>query len=163
MPSPPASLTTLLAELAASGVEFILVGGLAAVAQGAPITTHDIDIVPFRSAENIEALVRFLRTRSAHYRGRQDHLEPGAQALSGPGHHLLSTDLGPLDVLGAIEGGRDYAALLPHAIILDLDGYPMRVLSLQMLADLKRQSSHPKDKQILAILDAMLLGSEEPT
>ena len=63
MPSPPASLTTLLAELAASGVEFILVGGLAAVAQGAPITTHDIDIVPLRSAENIAALVQFLRGR----------------------------------------------------------------------------------------------------
>ena len=45
MPSPPGDLTTLLSKLASSGVEFVLVGGLAAVAQGAPITTHDVDIV----------------------------------------------------------------------------------------------------------------------
>lgn len=40
MGSPPAALTTLLTELAASGAEFVLVGGLAAVAQGAPLTTQ---------------------------------------------------------------------------------------------------------------------------
>ena len=45
MPSPPSGPTTLLTSLAASGVEFILVGGLAAVAQGAPITTFDVDVV----------------------------------------------------------------------------------------------------------------------
>src|SRR5678816_1240438 len=100
MASPPAELTTLLSRLAASGVEFILVGGLAAVAQGAPITTHDIDIVPLRSAENITSLVRFLRAHKAHYRGRHDRLEPNEEHRLGPGHHLLSTDLGPLDVLG---------------------------------------------------------------
>lgn len=34
------SLTTLLEKLAASDVEFIVVGMLAAVAQGAPVTTY---------------------------------------------------------------------------------------------------------------------------
>jgi hypothetical protein len=158
VPSPPVSLTTLLAELAASGVEFILVGGLAAVAQGAPVTTHDIDIVPHRTADNIDVLCQFLRTHSAQYRGRPDRLEPAAHALLGTGHHLLSTDLGPLDVLGAIEGGRDYEALIPHAITIDLDGRQLRVLSLEMLAELKRLSPHPKDKLMLAILEAMITG-----
>jgi hypothetical protein len=156
VPSPPANLTTLLVELATSGVEFILVGGLAAVAQGAPVTTHDIDIVPHRTADNIERLCHFLRAHNAHYRGRPDRLEPTGHDLLGTGHHLLSTDLGPLDVLGAIEGGRDYAALIPHAIGLDLDGHQLRVLSLEMLAELKRLSPHPKDKLMLAILEAMI-------
>ena len=57
MPSPPGDLTTLLSKLASSGVEFVLVGGLAAVAQGAPITTHDVDIVPERTPQNIDALL----------------------------------------------------------------------------------------------------------
>lgn len=48
MASPPGDLTTLLSKLAAARVEFVLVRGLAAVAQGAPITTHDIDT--FRDA-----------------------------------------------------------------------------------------------------------------
>jgi hypothetical protein len=75
MPSRPASLTTLLSELAASGVKFVLVGGLAAVAQGAPLTTHDVDIVPLRTTENIERLVALLREHDTHYRGRPDRLE----------------------------------------------------------------------------------------
>ena len=41
MASPPQSLTTLLARLAASRTDFLLVGGLAAVAH----TTLDVDVV----------------------------------------------------------------------------------------------------------------------
>jgi hypothetical protein len=156
VPSPPASLTTLVAELAASRIEFILVGGLAAVAQGAPVTTHDVDIVPRRSSANIDLLHQFLCARGSYYRGRQDRLEPTRDALLGPGHHLLSTDLGPLDVLGAIEGGRDYDALLPRSMPLKLDDHPLHVLSLSMLVELKRESSRAKDKLMLLILEAML-------
>jgi hypothetical protein len=60
MPSPPAELTTLLAKLATSGAEFVLVGGLAAVAQGAPLTTQDVDVVHRRTAENVDRLLLFL-------------------------------------------------------------------------------------------------------
>ncbi len=40
-----ANLGTLLKGLKEAGVDFILVGGVAAVAQGAPVTTIDLDIV----------------------------------------------------------------------------------------------------------------------
>ena len=59
MPSAPAELTPLLAKLATSGAEFVLVGGLAAVAPGAPLTTQDVDVVHRRTAENVETLVVF--------------------------------------------------------------------------------------------------------
>jgi hypothetical protein len=39
-----AELDRLLAQLADAGVEFILIGGAAALVHGAPITTQDIDI-----------------------------------------------------------------------------------------------------------------------
>ncbi len=60
MASPPQGLTTLLARLAASGADFLLVGGLAAVAQGAPLTTLDVDVVHRREAENVGRLLAFL-------------------------------------------------------------------------------------------------------
>lgn len=41
----PRGLTSILGELLAEKVQFVLVGALAAVAQGAPLTTHDVDIV----------------------------------------------------------------------------------------------------------------------
>jgi hypothetical protein len=40
------------------------------------------------------------------------------------------TDLGPLDVLDAIEGGRSFDDLIPDRVTLDLEGHRVRVLSL---------------------------------
>jgi hypothetical protein len=40
-----ASLGEILEGLLEAGVDFILVGGLAAVIQGAPVTTMDVDVV----------------------------------------------------------------------------------------------------------------------
>ncbi len=133
MASPPQSLTTLLARLAASGTEFLLVGGLAAVAQGAPLTTIDVDVVHRRDADNVARLLLFLESVGARYRGRPagQLLRPTREALLGEGHQLLATDLGPLDVLGAVEGGRDYTSLLPEAITVTVEGQPVRVVRLE--------------------------------
>jgi len=157
MASPSAELTTLLSRLAASGVEFVLVGGLAAVAQGAPLTTQDVDIVHRRTAENVENLLGFLATVNARYRGRSGvALPPSVSALLGGGHNLLMTDLGPLDVLGTIEGGRGYDELLPRAISIAVLGHTVNVLGLGMLAELKRGSASNKDKLTLLILEETL-------
>ncbi len=43
-----ADLTSIVHALGAEGVDFVLVGALAAVTQGAPVTTHDVDIVHCR-------------------------------------------------------------------------------------------------------------------
>ena len=86
MASPPQSLTTLLARLAASGTDFVLVGGLAAVAQGAPLATVDVDVVHRRDAGNVARLVSFLQSVSARFRGR-----PQGQVLL-PTPRALRTD-----------------------------------------------------------------------
>ena len=150
MPSQPAGLTTLLVELAASGVDFVLVGGLAAVAQGAPVTTFDVDIVHSRAPENIERIVAFLTRVNARYRGRTggSSRPPSRSALEELGHSLFMTDLGPLDVLGAIEGERSFEDLLPDSIILDLEGHRVRVLGLAAIVRIKRSSTHPRDQQV---------------
>jgi hypothetical protein len=154
----PVELTTLLARLAASRVEFILVGGLAAVAQGAPLTTHDVDIVHRRTPANVEALLALLAALGARYRGHPpgQELRPTRDALLGPGHSLLMTDLGPLDLLGAIEGGRGYEALLPDAIEIEVGGSSVRVLGLAALVELKRGATHPRDRLTLLVLEATL-------
>lgn len=58
MPSSPhGDLQGLLLHLSAQKVEFILVGGLAAVAQGTPETTFDVDIVHRRTEPNVDRLL----------------------------------------------------------------------------------------------------------
>jgi hypothetical protein len=158
MASPPLSLTTLLARLAASGTDFLLVGGLAAVAQGAPLSTVDVDVVHRRDAENVTVLLAFLESVDARYRGRAPGqvLRPTREALLGEGHQLLMTDLGPLDVLGAIEGGRDYPSLLSDSVTVLVEGSPVRVVRLETLAELKRAAVDPKGRLTFAILEETL-------
>lgn len=66
------------------------------------------------------------------------------------------TDLGPLDVLGAIEGGRGYDELSPDAIEIDVGGRRVHVVGLAALADLKRGATTAKDKLTLLILEETL-------
>lgn len=161
MPSPPSSLTTLLTELAASGIEFVLVGGLAAVAQGAPVTTFDVDIVHARTGANVTKLIAFLTRLNARYRGRPGGapLAISRAALEGTGHNLLMTDLGPLDVLGSIEHGLQYHDLIPDTVEVQLGGRPVLVLGLEALVRFKRASTHPKDQQVLPVLEEALRQS----
>lgn len=152
-----ADLTTLLERLITTDIEFVLVGGLAAVVQGAPITTFDLDIVHRRTEENVDRLVTFLTSIGARYRSRRDlAIPPKRSALLGPGHSLFMTDLGPLDALGAIEGGADYHQLLPDSVTVPVAGRTVHVLSIAKIVALKRASSDPKDKLRLAALEAVL-------
>ncbi len=154
------SLESLLETLATSDVEFIVVGLLAAVAQGAPVTTHDLDIVHRRTPENVAKLADVLVNKlDARYRGRTDVPRPTIEILAGTGHSLLKTSLGPLDVLGAIEGGRDYDALLPASQRIEISGHPVHVLGLSTLIELKRDSTRLKDQLVLPILEETLRQS----
>ena len=152
-----ADLTTLLERLLAADIEFVLVGGLAAVVQGAPVTTFDIDIVHRRTTENVDRLLAFLAAVGARYRNRPGPpLPPSRSALLGPGHSLLVTDLGPLDALGAIEGGADYDQLVSVSRIITIAGRSLRILPLETIVALKRNSTDPKDKLRLPVLEAAL-------
>jgi len=155
--STSANLSEILEELLKAGIDFILVGGLAAVIQGSPVTTMDVDIVHNQSPENVAKLLAFLKSVDAIYRRLDDKLiKPKECDLSGKGHALFTTRLGPLDVLAVIEEGKSYDELLDHTVEIDFRGYPLRVLDLKMLVQLKRTSGDPKDKQRLPVLKETL-------
>jgi hypothetical protein len=94
---------------------------------------------------------------NARYRGRapDNPVPPDRKALATTGHSLFMTDIGPLDCLGAIEGGRTYDDLLPLSVDAELDGH-LRVLGLQTIVELKRQSTESKDRLMLPVLEETL-------
>ncbi len=61
-------LNAIREGLTNADVKFIMVGGLAAVVPGAPVTTMDVDIVHHRSPENIVKLLSFLKSIEAIHR-----------------------------------------------------------------------------------------------
>jgi len=149
--------TDLLTRLADAGVEFILVGGLAAVVQGAPVATFDIDVVHRRTPENVDRLLAVLAAVGARSRepGEQ-HLLPDRDAFLGPGHLLLQTELGALDVLGSIEEALTYDDLCADTARLSIAGREIVILRLERLYALKRVSRREKDRLMAAQIRAVL-------
>lgn len=150
-------LGTLLKGLKEAGVEFVLVGGVAAVVQGAPVTTFDLDIVHRQTDENIEKLMKFLKSVDACQRRPDDkEIEPNEEDLKGKGHVLLTTRFGPLDILAVIEKNRGFEELLPDTVEIEFQGYKVDVLSLETIVALKRESKDPKDQYRIQILEETL-------
>jgi hypothetical protein len=150
-------LSAILEGLLEADIKFILVGGLAAVVQGAPVSTLDVDIVHKRSPENISKLIAFLKSIDATYRRPDDKvIEPNERDISGMGHFLFTTRFGPLDVLAFIEQRRAYEDLLEHTVEIEFRGNNIRVLKLEVLVELKKTSRDAKDKQRLIVLEETL-------
>jgi predicted nucleotidyltransferase len=151
-------IPSLIELLADAEVEFVIVGGMAAVVQGVPVTTFDLDIVHNRAAANTKKLLGLLKTIRARYRGHPPDKknELSEAAFLGKGHQLLHTDLGALDVLGAIEDGLEYKDLLVHSIEVELRGRTVKILSLEKLADLKSRSSNDKDRLVFKLISKTL-------
>ena len=148
----------ILRTLAKHNVDFIIVGGICAVLHGAPISTFDLDLVHSREPDNLQHLLRVLQKLDARYRDPAGRIiKPTQQDLSSPGHHLLTTCGGPLDLLGEINEGRGYGELLPNTINIDLsEGVQVRVLSLKALIREKEELARQKDEAVLDILRTTL-------
>lgn len=152
-----ADLEALLERLHGAGVEFIVVGGAAAVIHGAPVTTHDLDILHRRSADNVARLLGVLRDLDAVIRPLVSGQlrRPTAQLLSGSGQINLSTRLGPLDPLGALHDGRGFEDLLSHTDEITDGPLILRVLDLPTLIAIKASTGRAKDKLVVPILLAL--------
>lgn len=153
----------LLRLLHRHGVEYVVVGGLAAVLQGAPITTLDVDVVYDRSEENVERLEAALTELDARVRTDPRGLRVDRSHLRSAGHKLLRTKLGVLDLLGTVEEATGYAELLRDAELFLIDDVPIHVLSLPRLIAIKEKLTRPKDQLMLMVLRATLAEKAKAT
>lgn len=155
-------LLALLRTLADSKSQFIVVGGLAAVLNGAPVQTYDVDIVYSRNPENIEYLLKALESLDAVFRIQPERrLKPDASHLSGSGHLNLLTRYGPLDLLAAVGRNLTYEDLLVHCSTMSIgDSVSINVLNLETLIELKEQLAGDKDLATLPILRQTLRESK---
>jgi hypothetical protein len=142
----------ILVELRRHQVDFIVVGGIAAGLEGVPGSTLDLDVVHSRQPDNIARLLRALDSLEATYRTRRE-LKPDESHLASPGHQLLMTRFGPLDILGTIGRSRSYDDLLPHTHELEVgEGLRVRVLNLETLIAVKEEVAGERDLAVLPIM-----------
>lgn len=145
----------LLPVLSTAGVEFILVGGLAAIVHSSSRATYDVDIVYRRSPGNMEKLCRALAPHSPRLRGAPPGLPfvLDEKTLAFGLNFTLNTALGDLDLFGEIPGGGNYEQLLPGTEEREIFGHPCRVVSLDTLLRLKRSTGRAKDLEATAELE----------
>jgi hypothetical protein len=151
-----ASTLDLLRRLVEYGVEFVLVGGMAAAAHGSSVVTEDVDIcIRF----DLSTLTRLLASvAESHPRQRMQSersaLSADPAAYLGWRNLCLVTDEGQLDVLGEITGVGPLEALLPGSLLLDLGGFACRVMGAEDLIRAKRTLGRPKDLRAALELEA---------
>lgn len=152
--APPLRVERLLRVLEDHGVRYVIVGGLAAAAQGAGRVTFDIDVVPEWSTENLDRLAGALRSMKAQLRV-PDSPEPvayrlDARALRGFEVSTWRTDAGDLDVIigtptttrGRLAG---YDDLVDRAHRLEAYGLTIIVADLKDIIESKQVLAREPD------------------
>ena len=155
--TPPAN-GELLHRLIDSRVDFVIVGGVAAVLQGASILTIDLDLcIPF-SPENLSRLLPLLVDMDARFRAHPDRprLTNDVERFASFRLLLLETALGPVDILREITGIGDFDEVARASTEIDLGEFRCRVLGLEGLISTKRAVGRDKDLRVLAELEATL-------
>jgi predicted nucleotidyltransferase len=147
----------LIARLTARGVDFVVVGGYAALLHGSPRLTQDLDISYSLDVTNLHALGEVLIALEARLYGIDDDVPfvPDARALSQVSLLTLDTSAGKLDLLASPEGAPPYAKLREHATRADIGGVVVHVASVQDLIAMKEAAGRAKDRGDIAELEAI--------
>jgi hypothetical protein len=135
----------------------VLIGALAAIAQGSPIPTEDVDVTPARDTENLDRLAAALRDLGARLRtptdpdGIEFPIEP--TFLAGNDTLTLATRYGDLDIAFTPSGTRGYEDLRRSAVELELGtGSVVTVASLADVIRSKEAAGRLKDEGQLPAL-----------
>lgn len=136
-----------LRTLVDGGVRFVVIGGYAGALRGSPIITGDVDLCYARDDANLERLAEALRSLDARLRGAPPDVpfQLDARTLGAGDHFTFSTSVGALDLLGTPSGTTGFADLDANATDEVIDGFTIRVASLDDLIRMKRASGRPKD------------------
>jgi hypothetical protein len=155
---PVIDIEAALRVLAHGGVEFIVVGGVAARAHGSARLTNDLDVLYRRTPENIASLVTALEGHGPYLRGAPRGLpfRWDAATIERGLNFTLTTSFGDLDLLGEIVGGGGYGALVADSTAIAVFGVEVRCLNLDRLIHVKRAAGRPKDLEVIAELEALL-------
>lgn len=152
-----ADLEGLLDRLVREGVDFVVVGGFAAVAHGASLLTFDLDVCIRLDPENLARLYDALSDLHPRHRmppGRPPWNDPRSEPQTWR-NLSLETDWEPLDCLGSVAGVGDIDAVRPDSREVPLAAGSARVLELDALIRSKEALRSPKDREALVQLRAL--------
>ena len=141
------NFTALLQRLADAGLDFVIVGGFAAVTHGSSYLTRDVDICAVLTPENIAKLREALADWNPLHRMTPRRLSFLTYPAAGESiqNLYLETDKGVIDIMSSITGVGDFERLRTRAEEIEVDGVRFRVMSLDDLIQAKEALGREKD------------------
>lgn len=141
------NFSQLLQRLADAGLDFVIVGGYAAITHGSAYLTRDVDICAVLTEENVARLRQALADWNPKHRMTPQRLSflthpPVGQPLN---NLYLQTDMGVIDIITSVLGVGDFVRLRDKAEELEVDGRHYRVISLADLIQAKEAMGREKD------------------
>jgi hypothetical protein len=146
-PERPLDLRELFRVLAEHGVDYLVIGGVAAQVHGRRRTTKDLDVTPAPDPENFKRLAAALVALDAH------PVEFGPSAPTPTAEQLpvapvvppLATRHGELHILNEVPGATAYAGMRTRALSTDLDGIVVHIVGVDDLIRMKQTAGRPSD------------------
>jgi hypothetical protein len=154
---PDFSPRELLRKLDEGGVDFVVIGGIAAIAHGSAMFTQDLDISYSPDEANLERLGSVLVGLGARLRGVTDDVPfvPDGRTLRRTRVLTLETPIGLIDLLAEPDGAPTYARLRERARREVIAGVNVHIASLEDLIAMKKAAGRPKDLVALEELEAI--------
>ena|SRR5205809_5556632 len=147
----------MLARLQTAGIDFVLVGGYAAVAHGVSLVTQVIDICCRFSRENLYRLQETLAEFHPRHRMLPQRLplELTDELCSRLRNLYLETDLCLLDCLSEVAGVGGFDDVLAHSVAMATPVGTIRVLDIDALIRAKETIGRPQDRLAVTQLRAI--------
>lgn len=144
-------------------VEFVVIGGLAALAHGSNLPTVDVDITPDREPANLTRLSEALKELDAQVRFGDEALpfDHDAESLASAGVWNLTTTFGDLDISFVPNGTQGYPDLVRDATPTPILGVVVPVASLADVIRSKQAANRPKDQRVLPTLREILASRHQ--
>jgi hypothetical protein len=156
----PLNPERIFKTLATHGVQFVLIGALAARLQGFPRATYDADITPAQDRDNLQRLATALRELDARVYTEQIPeglpFDCSAQMLARADIWNLITNAGRLDLAFKPSGTSGFDDLATHAVRFELYGHEVLTASLEDIIRSKQAAGRFQDRQDVEVLKEML-------
>ena len=148
---------SLLHRLIQGEVEFVIVGGFAAVAHGVSLPTQDIDVCCQFTLENLLKLQEAIADLHPVHRmvPSRPPLQLTVETCAGLRNLYLDTDWGQLDCLGEILGLGPYEEVAAHSISVQLARGRCRILTIDALIRAKDAMGRQRDREAALQLRAI--------